>query len=259
VRYEMSAASMKAGSGHPHVTRLRAGRLRSIVDTSHPEMQWTALEELSRTGRRGSSVASPPDASAIRGLIRALACKDAYTASHSVAVHEIAQVLARGMGVEIGYAGLLHDVGKLYVPDALLQKKGQLTEQEYELVKEHSIYGYWMLYPLSRALAWIVLMAHERPDGRGYPFGVTRVPLESGIVAVADTLHALVSDRPYRARRSFDEAIEEIRRVSGSQLPTDVVDALGDMTEDVRRVVGHAGSSSDSRSRVVRYRSADRR
>jgi len=170
-------------------------------------------------------------------LIAALEQKDRYTAFHSKAVQEMAEVIAKGMGVEIGYAGLLHDIGKLYVPDAVLRKTARLTKEEFEIVKQHPLHGYLVLLPISPELARIVLLTHERPDGRGYPFGVRQVPVESGIVALADTLHALVSDRPYRPRRRFDEAMTEIHQVNGAQLLPDVVEAIDQLEEHVRAVI----------------------
>jgi HD-GYP domain-containing protein (c-di-GMP phosphodiesterase class II) len=166
-----------------------------------------------------------------------LEAMDPATAAHSRAVQAIAEVIATAMGADIGDAGLVHDLGKLGVPASILQKRGPLTAAEFDVIKEHSRDGYRLLHPVSPGLARIVMMIHERPDGTGYPFGVRQVPLEAGIVAAADTLHALVADRPYRPGRPFDEAVPVIRAGSGSQFRPDVVDALSRCEGAVREVV----------------------
>ena len=169
-------------------------------------------------------------------LIR-LEAKDPVTAAHSRAVQAIAEVIATEMGVNIGDAGLVHDLGKLDVPASLLEKQGPLTGAEFETMKQHSRHGYRLLHSVSPGLARIVMMIHERPDGTGYPFGVRQVPVEAGIVAAADTLHALVADRPYRPRRPFDKALPLVRAGAGSQFRPDVMAALSRCEETVRAVV----------------------
>lgn len=176
-------------------------------------------------------------AATVTALLMRLEAKDPATAVHSRAVQAIAEVIATAMGADIGDAGLVHDLGKLEVPAPLLQKRGPLTPAEFAVIKEHSRHGYRLLHPLSPGLARIVMMIHERPEGTGYPFGVRQVPVEAGIVAPADTLHALVADRPHRPRRPFDEALPVIRAGAGSQFRRDVVDALSRCEDAVREVV----------------------
>lgn len=176
-------------------------------------------------------------AAALTTLLIKLEAKDPATAAHSRAVQAIAEVIATVMGVDIGDAGLVHDLGKLDVPAPLLQKRGPLTVEEFETIKEHSRHGYRLLHPISPGLARIVLMTHERPDGTGYPFAVREISVEAGIVAAADTLHALVADRPYRPGRPFDEALPILLAGAGSQFRPDVVAAISRCQEALRTVV----------------------
>lgn len=181
---------------------------------------------------------------ALTTLLIKLEAKDPATATHSRAVQAIAEVIASAMGVDIGQAGLVHDIGKLDVPASLLQKRGPLTLAEFETIKEHSRHGYRLLHPISPGLARIVMMIHERPDGTGYPFGMRQVPVEAGIIAAADTLHALVADRPYRPGRSFDEAFPLLLVGAGSQFRPDVVTSLSRCQETMRKVVARVGPAA---------------
>jgi hypothetical protein len=121
----------------------------------------------------------------LTSLLIRLEAKDPATAAHSRAVQAIAEPIATAMGVDIGDAGLVHDLGKLDVPPPLLQKRGPLTVEQFKAIKEHSRHGYRLLHRISPGLARIVMMIHERPDGTGYPFGVREVPVEAGIIAAA--------------------------------------------------------------------------
>jgi HD-GYP domain-containing protein (c-di-GMP phosphodiesterase class II) len=206
-------------------------------DSSINQLWASMLKEQEKIPMFDQLKAKAEHVSAMQVLLAALDLKDSHTACHSQKVQEIAQVIAEGVGVDIGYAGLFHDVGKLIMPDPILQKLDLLTDDEYNIVKEHPRHGCRILLPLSAELARIVLMTHERPDGMGYPFGVREVPVEAGIVAVADTLHAILSDRPYRHRRSYDEAMAEIHAVSGSQLLPEVVAAVDRNEWRVKEVV----------------------
>lgn len=166
----------------------------------------------------------------------ALDAKDKYTSSHCQAVQRAAEIIAADLGVDIGFAGLFHDLGKIHVPDRILQKPGDLTPAEYEVVKQHSAHAYRILAPLPAPLRSMVLRHHERPDGRGYPLGLTTVPMPSAVVAVADTLHAIVSERPYRAARPFEEAVEIINQIKGTQLRSEPVDAFNRVKDSLRDV-----------------------
>jgi HD-GYP domain-containing protein (c-di-GMP phosphodiesterase class II) len=129
----------------------------------------------------------------------------------------------------IRLAGILHDIGKATVPNAILHKPGPLSEREYEVIRRHPEHGAQMLeHPsLSDVREWVA-MHHERPDGCGYPLGVpgSFVPLEASIVAVADAYEAMTSDRPYSEAIGYDEATEELCRCAGAQFDATVVEAL---------------------------------
>jgi HD-GYP domain-containing protein (c-di-GMP phosphodiesterase class II) len=138
-------------------------------------------------------------------------------------------------------AGLLHDVGKIGVPDSILQKPGPLTEEEYAVMKTHPALGAHILGAAERrAEANWVLRHHERPDGKGYPNGISDVPLEASIIAVADAFEAMISQRPYREPRPVEEALEELSRCSGTQFDPRCVAAL-------ERVLGRSGRTAGHR------------
>jgi energy-coupling factor transport system substrate-specific component len=125
---------------------------------------------------------------------------------------------------------LLHDIGKIGVPPEVLNKQGKLTDQEFGIIKSHSALGYEALRKITimPELAIGARSHHERPDGKGYPQGLSgeQIPRVAQIIAVADTFDAMYSDRPYRKRMNFDKAVSIIKEVSGTQLTSDVVDAF---------------------------------
>ena len=168
-------------------------------------------------------------------LAQAVDAKDPSTRSHCETVSAIAALVATELGVDpswvaqVRLAGLLHDVGKIGIPDSILHKPGTLDDAEWEIMRSHARLGSDILAAagLHDEAVW-VLHHHERPDGRGYPHGLARdaVPLESRIILTADTFEAITSDRPYRRGRSADEALEEIRRHTGTQFDPACVGAL---------------------------------
>ena len=176
----------------------------------------------------------------IREIVEAFAkvidMKDRYTNGHSTRVAEYTAKLARELGydeetVEKYYnIALLHDIGKVGISIETLNKPGRLTDEEFKEIKSHSGKGYNVLKDISimPELAIGARDHHERPDGRGYPKGISgeEIPRVAQIIAVADTFDAMYSDRPYRKRMNFDKAISIIREVSGTQLTSDVVDAF---------------------------------
>lgn len=169
----------------------------------------------------------------VRSLVEAIEIRDPYTRGHSAQVAELAVCTAQKMDFNakelkyIEYAGLLHDVGKIAVPEAILQKKIGLTEEEWEIIKKHPVFSAQVVEPileLRHIVNWI-RHHHERWDGRGYPEGRSgsQIPLPSRILAVCDTYSAMTSDRPYRKALSDFNAIQELARVSGTQLDPAVV------------------------------------
>jgi HD-GYP domain-containing protein (c-di-GMP phosphodiesterase class II) len=136
-------------------------------------------------------------------------------------------------------AGLLHDVGKLRIPAAVLLKRGKLDDEEWRLIRGHAEHGEQLLAAVAELapLAAIVRHHHERFDGTGYPDGLAgeAIPIEARIIAAADTWHAMTSDRPYRQALSAAEALAELEAASGTQLDPEVVAALRSVLEDPRQ------------------------
>jgi len=139
------------------------------------------------------------------------------------------------------YGFLLHDVGKIGIPDRILRKRGPLTSGERSVLETHTLLGEQMLASVSflrgECLA-VVRSHHERWDGRGYPDELARtdVPLGARLFAVADTLDAITSNRPYRAAQSWELAVEEIVSERGKQFDPDVVDAFGECDGELREI-----------------------
>ncbi|MBN1648724.1 MAG: response regulator [Spirochaetales bacterium] len=164
----------------------------------------------------------------ITSLISALEARDNYTRGHSEEVSVIASGMLSIFGAtekqldDITMAGKLHDIGKIGVPDSVLLKPGALTEEEFNQVKRHPVTGAAILdaIPSLYNVIPVVRYHHERFDGKGYPDGLSgrEIPFWARITSVADTFHALTSDRPYRKGMSIDQAAEIIREVSGTQL-----------------------------------------
>jgi putative nucleotidyltransferase with HDIG domain len=181
----------------------------------------------------------------------ALDLKDAETEGHSKRVTAFTIAIARAMGVPreqilvIARGAFLHDIGKMAIPDAILLKPAKLTEEEKRIMQEHAYRGYQMLkkIPFLAEAAEIVYSHQERFDGTGYPRGLKgeEIPLGSRIFAVADTLDAITSDRPYRPAQSLQAAREEIERWGGRQFDPEVVKVFLEMPdkiwEDLRREI----------------------
>ena len=131
---------------------------------------------------------------------------------------------------QLSFGALLHDIGKIAIPDSILQKPSQLSPQEFRIVQHHSMFGYQVLsrIPHLEHAAALALSHHEKMDGTGYPYGLRgqAIPLEARIFAVADTLEVITTGRPYRATRTMTEARAEIHRCSGTQFDPDVVDVF---------------------------------
>jgi hypothetical protein len=175
----------------------------------------------------------------IAALSRSMEAKDLYTGSHTERVAAVAVGVARRLGfrdeeleaIEIG--ALLHDIGKIGIPEQVLRKPGQLTDDEWELIKTHPVISDYILseldlHPFVRQCA---RSSHERIDGAGYPDGLSGedIPLPARIVLVADALDALTSTRPYRAARPILGALAEIRAHTGTQFCPRVVAALEEL------------------------------
>jgi putative nucleotidyltransferase with HDIG domain len=172
----------------------------------------------------------------IAALARSMEAKDYYTGGHTERVSDVAVAIARELGmdddeleaVEVG--ALLHDIGKIGIPERILHKPGPLDDEEWKVMKEHPVISEFILsgIDLHPYVTQIARSSHERLDGEGYPDGLAgeQIPLPARIVLVADAVDALTSDRPYRRARPVQAALEEIRAHTGTQFCPRVVDAL---------------------------------
>jgi diguanylate cyclase (GGDEF)-like protein len=182
----------------------------------------------------------------VRSLAAAVDIRDGYTHAHSKLVCELAAAVARRLGLPAAEVGrvsvgaLLHDVGKIGIPDAILTKAGGLSPEEWECIQEHPVLGRQILEqaPELTDITPLVLHHQERYDGTGYPSQLSGddIPLGARIIAAADAYHAIISDRPYRSRRSHSEAVLELGRCSGAQFDPQVVQNLLTVLETDEKV-----------------------
>jgi ribonuclease P protein subunit RPR2 len=175
----------------------------------------------------------------VRALAAAVEAKDDYTGGHIQRVHEIGLLLAKAVAPDeadnpqLAYGFLLHDIGKLAVPDAVLKKAGPLTDAEWLLMRRHPEAGARILdaVPFLDQAVDVVLHHHERWDGRGYPAGLQEdgIPLWARIFSVADTVDAITSTRPYRRGRPLEQAVDEIVARAGTQFDPECANALAEI------------------------------
>lgn len=180
-----------------------------------------------------------------RALVAAIDKKDHYTRGHSERVGMLAKLTGRELGLAgaelqlIEWAALLHDVGKIGVPEAILQKAGKLTAEEYAIIQQHPQMGYDILRPIASLKDVLdgVLYHHENPDGSGYPSGLKgdQIPRFAHIIHVVDVFDALCSTRSYRPAFSFERAIGILRQEAGARLDVSAVNAFLVALERLRR------------------------
>jgi HD-GYP domain-containing protein (c-di-GMP phosphodiesterase class II) len=178
----------------------------------------------------------------INSLMRLLEEKDYTTCQHSRHVGIISTKLTRYLGLgpvavfNATLGGLLHDLGKLYIPDAVLNKMGKLDDREYALIKEHPEFAWMVMSGMStfKPLRDVAIAHHERWDGKGYPKGIggEDIPIEARVTAIADTYDAMTSDRPYRSGISHEAAMAEIKSAAGTQLDPHLVEKFVLMVEE---------------------------
>ena len=188
----------------------------------------------------------------VRTLAATVEAKDEYTGGHIQRVHVLGLLLAQSVvpqeagDAQLSYGLLLHDVGKLSVPDAVLNKPGKLDEREWELMKQHPEQGAKILSAipfLGRALD-VVRHHHERWDGGGYPEGLRgeEIPLWARTFAIVDTVDAITSDRPYRQGRPLEVAVDELRKGAGTQFDPACVEAFASIDPDrIEVLLEHRG------------------
>lgn len=209
--------------------RLGQGDLDAVRELA--DLAGLAIEQVILRERTKSQLRAHVEAFAL-----ALDVRDQYTASHSDQVVEMAVEVGRRLGLptaalaELEMAARMHDIGKLGVPDAILNKQGPLDRSEWAVMREHATWGAELLtrVPGLERVAEIVGAGHERWDGEGYPSGIAgaEIPRESRIIFACDAFHAMTSSRPYRAAMGFDEALAELRRCAGTQFDPAVVGTL---------------------------------
>jgi diguanylate cyclase (GGDEF)-like protein/putative nucleotidyltransferase with HDIG domain len=188
----------------------------------------------------------------VLNLAEALDMRDTGTARHSQTVGRYCELMARELGVpdehveRVRVAGVLHDIGKIGVPDAILRKPGPLTDEEHAQMRKHPEIGARILggAELNDIRGWI-LAHHERPDGRGYPSGLNdeEIPLEARILAVADAYEAMTSDRVYRKAIGAEAARKELERCAGTQFDPEVVAAFLRALDEAAAPAGRARRS----------------
>ena len=170
----------------------------------------------------------------VTSLASAIDAKDTYTKGHSTGVARYSEALARAAGLEekeierIKLGAILHDVGKIGIPENILKKPSALSDEEWQIMKQHPTIGVEKVIKPNRQLKDLIPMVkyhHERYDGKGYPEGLKgeEIPLAARIVSVADTYHALVSDRPYRKGMSIEKACQILKEGAGTQWDKELV------------------------------------
>jgi putative nucleotidyltransferase with HDIG domain len=194
-----------------------------------------AMRSATQLDGEGENVAAERLLSVMLDLAETVDLRFSGTARHSETVGRYAEMMARELGLSeqrterVRLAGLLHDIGKVGVPDSILQKPGPLSEAEANVIKRHPELGAQMLDHASLAdvREWVGAH-HEQPDGHGYPKGLRgdAIPLEARILAVADAYEAMTSDRAYRSSLDHAAAREELERCAGTQFDARVVHAL---------------------------------
>jgi PAS domain S-box-containing protein len=240
---------LRAYAGVP--VRLRSGEIYGTlcaVDTEpHTELSDRHTELLTFLGELAAELIedeaeqrearrTEAGATGVRTLLAALEARDLYTGEHSKQVVALASDVARRLGLDesarrdVEQVALLHDIGKVGIPDAILQKQGPLDDQEWQLMRQHPIVGERIIAgtPGLSRLAPAVRAEHERWDGSGYPDGLDgeQIPLASRITLACDALHAMTSDRPYRPAMTLQRACVELRACAGTQFDSQVITAL---------------------------------
>ena len=186
----------------------------------------------------------------VETLVRAIQARDQYTSGHSARVSRFALLIGEKMGLStkekhhLYLASMLHDIGKIGIPDNLLNRNGKLSHDEIQQVRNHVKVGASMLKALGEMhpIVPLILHHHEAFDGTGYPDGLKgqQIPLMSRILAVADTYDAMTSDRPYRSAMSKADALEELRKCAGTNFDPRVVETFLEVLEERASDASHA-------------------
>lgn len=217
----------------PQVMRSRISRILELHDLRNE------LEEKLQEKTRQLELVT---LNAVMAIAKAIEAKDSYTSGHSDRVASCAVAIAMRLGWEeervtnLQYVALLHDIGKIGVPDAVLNKPLCLNAEEVEIIRQHALSGGEILKMIHTIpnLQNGALYHHERYDGEGYPMGLKgeEIPIEARIIAIADTYDAMTSDRAYRKRLSEEHMMEELRKGRGTQFDPKLLDLFVTMLED---------------------------
>jgi response regulator RpfG family c-di-GMP phosphodiesterase len=232
---------LEAGADHYFLKPIKLDEFRHALEAtlraSRVQRQRERLRRrLERAVERQTRRVRRTFLSGIESLVRTVEERDAYTAGHSQRVHLYALRLADALGLDrkvrrqISLAGKLHDIGKVGVPEAVLNKPGALTPDESRLVRQHPAIGERILAPIirNRAVLAGIRGHHERIDGGGYPDGLRgdQVPLVARLLAVVDSYDAMTSHRAYRAALPKEQALDALRAGRGTQFQPELVDAF---------------------------------
>lgn len=187
-------------------------------------------------------------------VLNVLDARDPYTFNHSLRVTEIATMIAKSMELPkeqiktINEAAYLHDIGKIGIPDRVLNKAGRLSTEEMQYMQAHPRIGFNILnrLPLFKNIANIVLNHHERWDGFGYPNGIkgTNIPIESRIIAVSDAFDAITSDRPYRKGQTHEFGVEEILKHKNDQFDPIIVEHFLKQQHTIPRAIDNINADT---------------
>lgn len=184
----------------------------------------------------------------ILNLAIAAEYKDPDTGNHILRISDYSTELGRAAGLSgddlelLRYASPMHDIGKIGIPDRILQKPGKLDPEEWDVMKQHTVIGWRMFHnsssPLLKSVAQIAVSHHERYDGAGYPYGIKgrEIPLFGRIIAIVDIFDALVSKRCYKDEWTFEKAVAHIKALSGSHLDPELVQIFIKMENRIRDI-----------------------
>ncbi len=253
---------LNAGIGEETVASLRARLERTEQQAAQRQRQLERyaadLREVFKQERARAQELRRSYRATVRALSNAVEARDAYTGKHAERVTAYGMELARAVGLsleespQIEFGFLLHDIGKVAVPDAILFKTSRLTEEEYALIAQHPVVGAEILRDVDflGEGKLVVRHHHERWDGTGYPDGLAgdEIPLAARVFSVADTLDALTTDRPYRPASDWDEARREIHRFTGTQFDPD---GGGRVRRHPRRAVRSSAGGAVTRTILI--------
>jgi HD-GYP domain-containing protein (c-di-GMP phosphodiesterase class II) len=184
----------------------------------------------------------------VKSLVFAIEAKDVYTRGHSERVSRLCMQMGKQLGLQgkdleaLRWASILHDIGKIGIPETILNKPGSLTDEEFDVIKDHPAKGFEILKPVEQLVCSLpgILHHHERFDGKGYPSRLAgdQIPLAARIIAVADTFDAISSTRSYRSAKSYYKALAIVKEVAGSQLDPEIVSVFCKIVNEAGYLVG---------------------